>query len=292
MLAGIYEETASLEADFIGEPEPTEEVFYQETVEEEEVSFQSTVSASGVTLEGILGLLRHDDGGYRYQAIKNYLVTMFDGESFWFEGIGLSYVDMYILLLLLIGGLWLAGFWGNWADKMVSFGIFTFLAGMCYSLVLELLYLFAFTMGEALLLVSHERYLGSFLGGVVIAFAFLLTQKAAESVQENRRRSLTVLSILTAGIVICVPVEGFVMKNMDTEIQAEHIAGNSEIEEAFRSVAAGAPSSSTTSTARSISLRMWSARFSHPIPIIIFMPPKRHMGSSRKSGENKEKKYR
>lgn len=242
MLAGIYEETASLEADFVGEPEPTEEVYHQETVEEEEVSFQSTVSASGVTLEGILGLLRHDDGGYRYQAIKNFLVTMFDGESFWFGGIGLSYVDMYILLLLLIGGLWLAGFWGNRADKMISFGIFTFLAGMCYSLVLELLYLFAFKMGEALLLVSHERYLGSFLGGVVIAFAFLLTQKAAESVPENRRRSLTVLSVLTAGIIICVPVEGFVMKNMDTEIQAEHIAGNPEIAEAFRSVSTGAES--------------------------------------------------
>ena len=113
---------------------------------------------------------------------------------------------------------------------------------MCYSLVLELLYLFAFKMGEALLLVSHERYLGSFLGGVVIAFAFLLTQTAAESVQENRRRSLTVLSILTAGIVICVPVEGFVMKNMDTEIQAEHIDGNQEIAEAFRSVSTGSES--------------------------------------------------
>lgn len=221
MLAGIYEETASLEEDFIGEAE---------------ISFQSTVSASGVTLDGILGLLRHDDGGYRYQAIKNYLITMFDGDTFRFAGIGVSYVDMYILLLLLIGGLWMAGFWGNWTDKMISFGIFTFLAGICYSLVLELLYLFAFTMGEALLLVSHERYFGSFLGGVVIAFAFLLVLRASESVSENKRRNLAVLSVLTAGIIICVPVENFVMKNMDTEIQAEHIAGNREIEEAFRSV--------------------------------------------------------
>lgn len=227
MLAGLYEETASLNEDFTGEPETADEV---------EISFQSAVSASGITLDGILGLLRHDDGGYRYQAIKNYLITMFDGDTFHLAGIDVSYVDLYILLLLLIGGLWLAGFWGEWTDKMVSFGIFTFLAGMCYSLVLELLYLFAFTMGEALLLVSHPRYFGSFMGGVVIAFAFLLVLRASESLVEKKRQSLSVLCILTAGIIICVPVEGFVMKNMDTEMQAEYVAGNQEIEEAFRSI--------------------------------------------------------
>lgn len=241
MLAGIYEETASLDADFTGEPEPAgEDTSVQEPQEEVEVFFQSTAAASGITLEGILGLLRHDDGGYRYQAIKNYLITMFDGESFRFAGVSLSYVDVYILLLLLTGGLWLAGFWGNWTDKMISFGFFTFLAGMCYSFVLELSYLFAFPMGEAVLLVSHERYLGSFLGGVVAAFAFLLMERAAGTMTENKRRSLAVTAVLTAGIVICVPVEGFVMKNMDIEMKAEYVAGNQEIEEAFRSVAAGA----------------------------------------------------
>ncbi|MCI8357942.1 MAG: hypothetical protein HFI51_07335 [Lachnospiraceae bacterium] len=237
MLAGIYEETASASESFTGELEADgEEALFQDAEEEMELSFQSTASAAGITLDGILGLLRHDDGGYRYQAIKNFLIMMFDGESFRFGNFGISYVDLYIVLLLLIGGLWLAGFWGNWTDKMLSFGIFTFLAGMCYSLVLELLYLFAFSMGEALMLASHERYLGSFIGGVVIAFAALLVSRAAETVPENRRRSLTVMSVLTAGIIICTPVEAFVMKNMDTQIQEEHIAGNQAIEEAFRSV--------------------------------------------------------
>lgn len=223
LLAGVYEETASLDERFAGEPEQT-------------VSFQSTVSASGITLDGLLGLLRHEDGGYRYQAIKNYLITMFDGESYRFGNIGVSYIDMYILLLLLIGGLWLAGFWGPWIDKMVSFGIFTFLAGICYSLVLELFYLFTFSMGDALQLVSHERYLGSFLGGVVIAFAGLLMSRADEAGQENKRLSSAVMAVLTAGIVICTPVQNFFVKNMDTQMTAEHVSGSEEIMEAFRSI--------------------------------------------------------
>ncbi|MCI8773020.1 MAG: hypothetical protein HFI50_03665 [Lachnospiraceae bacterium] len=230
MLAGIYEETVSAEEGFVGEPEAVLEETSQD------ISFQSTADASGITLDGILGLLKHDDGGYRYQAIKNYLIVMFDEETFRFGSISVSYIDMYILILLLIGWLWCFRFWGDWADKMISFGIFTFLAGVCYSLVLELLYLFAFPMGEALLLVSHARYLGSFLGGVVIALTCLLLFRAAERGPDRKRLSLAIVTGLLAGLVICAPMQSFLMKNMDTEVQEEHIYGNQEIAEAFRSV--------------------------------------------------------
>lgn len=230
MLAGIYEETVSTEEDSVGELEAIAEEAPQN------ISFQSTADASGITLEGILGLLKHDDGGYRYQAIKNFLITMFDEETFRFGNIGVSYINMYILILLLLGWLWQFRFWGDRTDKMISFGSFTFLAGVCYSLVLELLYLFAFPMGEALLLVSHGRYLGSFLGGVVIALAYLLLFRAAESGQESGRMKFVVVTGLTAGIVMCAPMQDFLMKNMDTEIREEHIRGNQEIAEAFRSV--------------------------------------------------------
>ncbi len=234
MLAGIYEETVSAEEGFVGEPEAVLEETSQD------ISFQSTADASGITLDGILGLLKHDDGGYRYQAIKNYLIVMFDGETFRFGNIGVSYIDMYILILLLIGWLWRFRFWGDWTDKMISFGIFTFLAGICYSLVLELLYLFAFPMGEALLLVSHARYLGSFLGGVVIALTCLLLFRAAERGPDRRRLSLAIVTGLLAGLIICAPIQSFLMKNMDTEVKKEHIYGNPEIAEAFRSVSTGA----------------------------------------------------
>lgn len=240
MLAGVYEETASLGEDFQGELEQIigEEDLPQDGENMENISFQSTAEASGITLNGILGLLRHEDGGYRYQAIKNYLIVMFDEESFWFGNIGFSYVDVYILIILLLGWLWRFRFWGDWTDRMISFGIFTFLAGICYSIVLELLYLFTFPMGEALLLVSHARYLGSFLGGVVIALACLLLFRAAERGPDKRRLSLTIVTGLTAGLIMCAPVKDFLMKNMDTEIQEEDVRGNQGIAEAFRSVSA------------------------------------------------------
>lgn len=238
MLAGVYEETAGLMEKISGEPElvGTEEELLPNEEDAGDISFQSTVTASGITLDGLMGLLRHDDGGYRYQAIKNYLIVMFDEESFWFGNIGLSYVDVYILIILLLGWLWRLQFWGDWTDRMISFGIFTFLAGMCYSLVLELLYLFAFPMGDALLLVSHARYLGSFLGGVVIALACLLLFRAAERGPDRRRLSLAIVTGLTAGLIICMPMQSFLMKNMDTEIQEGDVRGNQGIAEAFRSV--------------------------------------------------------
>ena len=238
MLAGVYEETANLEDKLSGELEQinVEEDQQQDGEDRGDVSFQSTASASGITLDGILGLLKHDDGGYRYQAIKNYLIVMFDEDTFQFGNIGVSYVDMYILILLLLGWLWRFRFWGDWTDKMISFGIFTFLAGICYSLVLELLYLFAFPMGEALLLVSHGRYFGSFLCGVVITLACLLLFRAAERGPDKRRLSLAIVTGLTVGLVMCAPAKDFLMKNMDTEIQDEHIRGNQEIAEAFRSI--------------------------------------------------------
>ena len=240
MLAEAYEETASLGTDFLGEPEGLdgEESQQQSGDDIVDVFFQSTADASGITLDGILGLLRHEDGGYRYQAIKNYLIMMFDGETFLFGNFGVSYADMYILILLLLGWLWRFRFWGDWTDKMISFGIFTFIAGMCYSVVLELLYLFAFPMGDALQLVSSGRYLGSFLGGVVIALAALLLFRAAERGPDRRRLSLAIVTGLTAGLVICTPMQSFLMKNMDVEILEEHVYGNQEIAEAFRSISA------------------------------------------------------
>ncbi|MCM1174341.1 MAG: hypothetical protein NC341_04735 [Blautia sp.] len=238
MLAGIYEETASIDGAAPGALSGGEDDSSYDGEGPADAAFQSTASASGITIDGILGLLRHEDGGYRYQAIKNYLIKIFDGETFWLGSVSVSYVDMYILLLLLTGGLWLAGFWGSWADKMASFGVFTFLTGICYTLVLELLYLFAFPMGEALQLVSHGRYFGSFMGGVVIAFASLLILRTLEKEAENKRLNLAVISGLTAGIIICTPMQNFVVKNMDTQIKEENLYGSREIEEAFRSISA------------------------------------------------------
>lgn len=224
----------------VAEPQVSEGVQAAEKTSVKEVTFQGTVSASGVTPEKLLGLLRHEDGGYRYQTIKNFLIALFDGETYHFGNIGVSYVDVFVLLLLLIGTLSCLRFWGEYKAKMIGFGVFTFLAGMCYSMVLLVMYLFAFAQGDALLLLSHGRYLGSFVGGVVIALAGLVLHQAAERERENKSLSLTVILFLTSAIVICTPMEGFIVKNQDVKITDDHVYGSDEIAEIFRSFSAKA----------------------------------------------------
>lgn len=205
-----------------------------------QVSFQSTASATGISVDGISGLLRHEDGGYRYQAIKNFLIEIFDGEFLLIGNIGISYVDLFVLLIFLIGGLGLIGFWRDRAGRMLSFGVFSFLAGMCYASVIELMYLFAFPQGEALLLVSIDRYLASFMGGVMIALAGLAVQQAAKKETENPAWSLAVITGLTAAILISTPISGFVVKNMDVKITEDLVYGYDDVAEVFRSFSAKA----------------------------------------------------
>ena len=206
----------------------------------DQVQFRSTVEASGISINNILGLLRHEDGGYRYQAIKNFLISIFDAGFVKLGSITVSYVDLMILLILLIGLLEFIGFWREEKGRYPFFGILSFFAGMCYALFLELLYLFAFPRGEAVQLVSFERYLSSFIGGVVIALAGLIIQQAVNNEYEKPTHSLAVIVGLTAAIIICTPMQGFIVKNMDSKITEEHIYGYDEIAEAFRSFSAKA----------------------------------------------------
>lgn len=225
----------SIPAKVMAKPQVSGSVQAAETTGVKEVAFQGTVSASGVTFEKILGLLRHEDGGYRYQTIKNFLVALFDGETYHLGNISVSYVDIFVLLLLLIGALSCLRFWGECKAKMISFGIFTFLAGICYSMVLLVMYLFAFPQGDALQLLSHGRYLASFVGGVVIALAGLILHRAAERERENKSLSLAVIYFLVSVIAICTPMESFIVKNQDVKITDDYVYGYEEIAEIFRS---------------------------------------------------------
>lgn len=200
-----------------------------------EVSFQSTLSASGITLDGILGLFRHEDGGYRYQTIKNYLLEIFDGDTYELGSISLSYVDVFLLMLISIGIFGYFRYWGEHLWKITSFGIYTFLAGIGYSMILLLMFLFAFPQAEALLLVGHERYLASFLGGVVSAWAALILHRAVEREHAHNRHSLTVAFCLTACLVMCTPVSHFIVKNKDFKIMDDHVYGYDSIAEIMRS---------------------------------------------------------
>lgn len=201
----------------------------------QEVYFDNSISASHINLEGILQLLRHEDGGYRFASIKKFIIVLFDEKTFMFGNLGFSYVDLSILILVVTGILSLVNFWGNKRANIVSFGIFTFLAGLCYCCVLEFMYLFAFPMGEAVQLVSHGRYFASFIGGVVIAFGFLIIDCASKNNDGEKRVNLTAAYGIIAIMLICFPVESFVNKNMDTEVVEDDTYWYHDVAEVLRS---------------------------------------------------------
>ena len=215
---------------------PTQEEEMESVQEAEQIAFADTASASGITVSGIRELLTGQAEEYKYQAIKNYLVTMFDGDMIHLGNIELSYIDIQIVLLVVVGLLGYLKFWKEKKEKIYSFAIFICLSGLIYCAVLEIMYLFAFGSLEALYLSSYRRYLGSWMAGAVMAMLCLIILQASENDQNEKQSGWVLTMLLAAGIIVCFPMHFLVEKNMDTEVTENMVYGYDGIAEVFRSV--------------------------------------------------------
>lgn len=195
---------------------------------------QDSVEASGISIEGIKDFLTLKGEGYQYLSVKNYIVKLFDGDAYFIGNIGISCMDISIVLLVLTCLLGYIGVWGKWKYTMLSFGMFSFVASIVYYAFLELLYVFTFTQDEALTSASYERYIGSILCGEIITFIYILFQKLVET--NDREKVAYGLALgLSAFIVIAVPFKNFVVTNREISV-AEHMKyGFSDMEEVLRS---------------------------------------------------------
>ncbi len=144
-------------------------------------------------------------------------------------------MDLQIALLVIIGLLGRFGFWNEKRNRMILFRIFTCFAGLLYCFVLEIMYLFAFNKMEALILSSYEWYLGSWIGEIIISLLYLILLRVSERNEEEKRGNGTLTLLLTAGIVICFPMNNMLVKNMDVEITENMVYGCDEVAEVFRS---------------------------------------------------------
>lgn len=195
----------------------------------EAVAYTGAIKASGITLEKIQALLKGDAENYKYQSIKNYLVMLFDEDTFRFGNVGLSYIDIQILILWFLFALAYKGNRDEERGWLISFGIFSGIAGLIYCVILEIMYLFAFRDNEAVYLVSNGRYLGSWMCGVVIAALYFFMQWS------EKRKNMANL-ILTAVLIMCFPMTNMVITNRHTEVTEDMVYGNEQIEEMFRSI--------------------------------------------------------
>lgn len=209
--------------------EPVEGVESGETVK---TGTSGAVGASGISLGGVLDLFRGEDGGYRYQVLKNFVSLIFSTDIFHFDIISFSYFDFSIVLLIISVIFSGIKYVSDNERKLVSFGIFSFGAGLGYCIFLLITYLFSFSQIEALLFSSFHRYIGSYVAGVFIAFITLLIQQMDGD--ENKFEKALLL-IISAIVIIATPMERFVTTNMDTELTDNQVYGFDKLAEIVKS---------------------------------------------------------
>ncbi|MCM1125463.1 MAG: hypothetical protein NC429_03245 [Lachnospiraceae bacterium] len=205
--------------------------------EKEPVSF-ATISASGITKDKIQGMLNHEGAGYYDEVIQNYIIRLFDGDTYNLGNIGFSYMDLLIVSVLIICVLMIR-INPHCRNRMLVFATTIVIAGVIYAGFMLVCYLFAFSKEEAIKLSSYARYMSGYLAGVIIAGLSLLLMEMSRLQEGNKVRQNLLIGMLTILIVI-VPAKNFLTKNMYEAITPNKRHGYDEIQQLIRSVGAEA----------------------------------------------------
>lgn len=191
------------------------------------------IGTSGITLEGIKELVSGDAPEYRYETIKNYIAEVFSANNYSFGPIGIAYMDFMMILLtvcILLG----LNYRNEKGIGIISFGIFSFIANIGYCVFLLVTYIFAFAKSEATGLHSINRYLGSYLCGVGIAFIIILIGQTVDWRQQKRQIIMGIMALL---LFVSTPFEAFIIKNKDTIVMDEYVYGYEDLADILRTEA-------------------------------------------------------
>lgn len=169
---------------------------------------KGAVSASGISLKGILDIITFKASEYKYEAIKAFFrVSVLTGVyKIW--RIGFSYWGIGAIILILSCVFYKKEDSPGKKHNFLSFGILNCCVLLGYALFLLTTYLFSFTSVEALQVTSHERYLGTCICGVFLAFIGLVIQNSLEDgvCQSGKKIMNRVTAIICLLLVIGVPI--------------------------------------------------------------------------------------
>lgn len=217
--------------------EPLPITMVNEGVEQEEQVYINITNASGITIEKVKNLFLGQGQEYQYETISRYIQKVLNGNSFKIKNFEFSYLDLLLLMLVIS---WL----GSQLIKneenennLFYFGILCTFAGLGYAAFLLVTYLFTFSVSDALALAHHERYLASWIGGVLIALWALIFMKATEEEKSSSNvigRCLICMSIV---LIVMSPRDQLLERKADTMHIEEHWYGYMDMLEVFRSVA-------------------------------------------------------
>lgn len=202
-----------------------------------EVSEATAYSASGISIGGIIDVLKGNGDSYQYQTTRRFLTELFDGNTFQIMGIQVSFGDMLILICALLVSLVYFKYWDMKNYRIYSLCASILLGGLCLSMFLQTTYWFSFTKAEALQLASFDRYLAPYCCAILI-FVLWLLYSEADSTSQRGERSSYLVAVVMLIMAISMPVGGIVTKSMDMDgnTTRDMVYGYDQISEILRSV--------------------------------------------------------
>ncbi len=212
-----------------------------EAVEVEEITQGFVVahsgSESGISLDGLLTILKGEGEEYQYRVTTNYLTELFDGETYKIGNVTLSFMDLLFALTFLLVTLTYFNYWNS--DKIRKYsmaGIFL-VVSIVLCLFLQLTYWFTFGMYEALELTSMERYLGTYVCAIMMILFYFIYEEEHEGRWKKQKSYF--IYLIAFFLIISTPVNRILVKNNEVEGYATEdvVYGHDALTQILRSVA-------------------------------------------------------
>lgn len=202
------------------------------TIEEE------SASIGGITIDGLIRVLSGEGEEYQYQVTRNFLTELFEGETYSFGPLKISFFDWMALLTF---GILTFSYFGCWREdkvRMVTLAGVSLIAACILCAFLQITYWFSFSRYEALDLTSMDRYLAPFVCAITIV-AFYLASVAVFDDQNGSRKKKYLIFAIAAFFAVSMPVEGIVTEGKDIEGNTTDVItyGHDSLTEILRSVA-------------------------------------------------------
>lgn len=206
--------------------------------EEETETVSTAIAASGITVDGLRKVLSGQGEEYQYQVTRNFLIELFQGETYPFVFSSLSFFKLFFVILFIIGTLGYFGYWRENRKRMYGFAGLSLFAGVFLCAFLQITYWFSFTMYDALELTSFDRYLAPYICALLITVLYLVFDGLQNADQVGIKEKYMVFAI-SVFLIISMPVEGVVIEGKDIEGNTtdEITYGHSNLAEILRSVA-------------------------------------------------------
>lgn len=205
--------------------------------ESDDEEIPDAISASGISFDGLVNIFKGEGEPFQYQVTRLFVTELFDGETYSLGTVTFSFMDLLAIAAVLVISFGYFGYWQEEKVRMYAFAGLFLVASIFLCLFLQVTYWFSFGIYGGLELTSFDRYLAPYICAIIITILHFVCSKSYAF--NNSLKVNYILYIISALLVISMPVAGLVLESKDIEGNTtdEITYGHSQIEEILRSVA-------------------------------------------------------